>query len=192
MKYKAAMPSKLEHLNSIHAILIESANHIDKHGHHQFDMWEDKACCIMGAPRMVKNEAAYSHIVRTLLAHIGYDEAWNDQPGRTKEEVVGALFESTNAIDEQVLESVYGSEWKSILDLIVEVDSWSQADFDKIQRDNQKQIFAPGQVVDSNYISCLAGFLMTVMTSGKVDNSIPFKNYFDKKYNEINMGLQSW
>lgn len=180
------MKSKIEHLNSIHALLIESANHIDRYGHHQFDMWEGKACCIMGAPRMVKNEAAYSHIVRDLLAHIGYDEAWNDQPGRTKEEVVSALSESSNIIDEQALESVYGCKWKSILDLIVEVDSWNQADFDKIQRDNQKQIFAPGQVVDSCYISCLAGFLATVMTSGKVGNSTPFKNYFDEKYNEIN------
>lgn len=179
------MPSKIEHLNSIHTLLIESANHIDEHGHHQFDMWEDKACCIMGAPRMVKNEAAYSHIVRDLLAHIGYNEAWNDQPGRTKEEVVNVLIESTNIIDEQVLKAVYGPKWKSILDLAVEVDNWNQADFDKIRRENQKQIFAPGQVIDSHYISCLAGFLMTVMTSGKVDNSIPFKNYFDKRYKAL-------
>lgn len=174
-----------EHLEKIKTLLSRSADHIDEYGHHQFDMWKDKACCIMGAPRMVDAESSYSHIVRDLLDHIGYGETWNDEPGRTKEEVINALNGARSLITEQTFLEVYGPRWREIADLIVDVDNWGQDEYTEIEAAEPSQILGPGEIPDAQYLKSLVGFLGTVMTSGKTQNSEPFKNYFDNKYRKI-------
>lgn len=173
------------HLKKIRTLLHDSSDHIDKYGHHQNDMREGKACCIMGAPRMIDKESSYSHITRNVLASLGYDEVWNDQEGRTKEEVVDALADSSKIVDESILEQTFGLKWADIVDLIVEVDSWYSQDYAKIEKAKSPVVFEPGEGPDEWYLVSLATFLATVMTSGKVSNSASFKNYFDKRYSEL-------
>ena len=163
----------------------QSAEHIDEHGHHQFDMWDGKACCIMGAPRMVAGEASYSHIIRNLLDHIGYNEKWNDEPGRTKEEVVAALYDSASKVNEQLMEAAFGPKWTDIVDIITGVDNWDQQAYTEIEQSEAERVLDWGEVPDQYYIQSMASFIATVMTSGKTSNSAPFKNYFDRKYKDL-------
>lgn len=172
-------------LEKIRELLEQSADHIDEHGHHQNDMWEGKSCCIMGAPRMIDGESSYSHIIRSALAHIGYDEKWNDKPGRTKQEVVDALRNAATVVDEKVLEQVYGPRWAAITDLIIDVDNWGPQEYTEIQTATGAEDFKTVVQPDKFYIVSLAGFMATVMTSGLTSNSVPFKNYFDNKYRSL-------
>lgn len=169
------------HLKKIKELLAESAVHIDKYGHHQNDMWEGMSCCIMGAPRMIDEESSYSHIIRDVLSHIGYNEVWNDKLGRTKEEVVEALNRSVDVVTEQTLEEVYGPNYVQIIELITDVDNWNQQMYTEIES-NATPVTLD---MDQWYKASLASFLATVMTSGKTTNSVPFKNYFDNKYKEM-------
>lgn len=170
------------HIERLQDLLLKSAAHIDKHGHHQFDMWEGKACCIMGAPRMVGKEVSYSHILRGVLAFLGYDEPWNDKPGRTKEEVVNALESCVEEMTPETLRSVYGPKWSAILDFISDVDNWTEADYNEITL-SEGMSYPPSYATENaQYLNALAGFLTTVMTSGKAMNSVPFKQHFDTQY----------
>lgn len=173
----------MNHLEKIRQLLLDSADHIDEHGHHQFDMWEGKACCIMGAARMIDNESSYSHIVRDILASMGYDEAWNDKPERTKQQVVKALVHSTTLVNQQRMQAIYGHHWQQTVDLIVDVDGWTPHDYAELERQSLSVVYAPGEAPkETQYQNGLAGFLATVMTSGHSINSIPYKNYFDHHY----------
>lgn len=170
------------HLKKIKELLAESAVHIDKYGHHQNDMWKGMSCCIMGAPRMISEESSYSHIIRNVLNHIGYNEVWNDKLGRTKEEVVEALNRSVDLVTEQTLEEVYGPNYVQIIELITDVDNWNDQVYTEIESNTTTSVTFN---TDRWYITSLASFLATVMTSGKTTNSVPFKNYFDNKYKEM-------
>lgn len=170
------------HLKKIKELLAESAVHIDKYGHHQNDMWEGMSCCIMGAPRMIDNESSYSHISRHVLVSMGYPETWNDDPDRTKEEVVEALNKCSQELTEEHLKRTFGPNWASLVEIISDVDNWDQSAYTSIEAKNS----IPTDIdVDDVYTKALASFLGTVMTSGKTTNSTPFKNYFDKMYKEL-------
>lgn len=174
------------HIIELQKLLLESAAHIDEHGHHQFDMWDGVVCCIMGAPRMVANEKSYSHMLRSILAHLGYDERWNDVPGRTKEEVVAALESCVDKMTPETLEAVYGPRWVKILDLISEVDNWTELDYNEVAADSAGEEYPPTYATQNpQYLNSLAGYIVTVMTSGMSDNSMPFKRRFDAEYKTI-------
>lgn len=171
------------HLEKLKDVLIRSADHVDEHGHHQFDMWEGKACCIMGAPRMVDHESSYSHILRDVLAYLGYDEVWNDTPERTKQEVVDALRGSVHKITPELMQSIYGPRWRAILDFIVSVDNWDQDRYTEIQKSELDFEYAPEYSHENpNYLNGLVSYLATIMTSGKALESTPFKKLFDRQY----------
>lgn len=173
----------MDHLSELQRLLEASAEHIDEYGHHQFDMWEGKACCIMGAPRMVDNESSHSHILRDVLAHLGYDEKWNDKPGRTKEEVVEALRSSIPLMTADLMRDVYGTKWQAILDFIGNVDNWAAVEYAEIERESSGEEYPPEYAAgNKQYLNGLAGFITTVMTSGKAKTSVPFKRYFDTNY----------
>ena len=177
----------MNHAEELRKLSSASAEHIDEHGHHQFDMWQGKACCIMGAPRMVGKEYSYSHILRDVLAHLGYDEPWNDKPGRTKQEVVDALRESSRKITDELLQEVYGPKWSAILDFIVQVDDWGDEDYVRIANAGTEFEYPPEYTQeDERYLRGLAGFLGTVMTSGRASGSRPYKRHFDSYYDHIN------
>lgn len=173
----------MNHIEEIQDLLAKSADHVNEHGHHQFDMWEGKACCIMGAPRMVSNEASYSHILRDVLAHLGYHEPWNDEPGRTKEEVVTALKVCIPQMTPELMIEVYGPHWSEIFDFISEVDDWDADDYARVAATGGEIEYSPEFSQENRqYLNALVGFLGTVMTSGKSVNSMPFKRHFDTEY----------
>lgn len=169
----------MKHLERLKELLILSARQIEMFGHHQFDMWDGEACCIMGAPRMVDKESGYSHIVRDVLAHIGYDERWNDQPGRTAEEVVDALTESQGYMTPEILSEVYGDKWEKVLNIIVDIDTWQVNDFRRIEKKQEYPQYE--NHTGGEYTAALASFLSTVMVHPLVkSDSVPYHGYFDK------------
>lgn len=170
------------HLKKIKDLWLRSAAHIDMHGHHKNDMWKGRACCIMGAPRMIDNESSYSHISRHVLVSMGYPETWNDDPNRTKEEVVEALNKCSQELTEEHLKRTFGPNWVDIIEMVVKVDNWDESAYSDIEAKNPDPVNINA---DSFYIKALASFLATVMNSGKTTNSVPFKNYFDNKYKEM-------
>lgn len=176
----------MKHLDRLRKLLADSAEHIDKYGHHQHEMWEGQACCIMGAPRMIANDSSYSHIARHVVAAMGYDEFWNDKPGRTKEEVVQALRWSSENLSEDVMRSVYGQRWSGILDFITSVDDWSEDDYKEVEQNPGSFTYPPEYGSENqSYLNALASYMATLVTSKKlVSNSDPYKSYFDKKYEE--------
>lgn len=174
----------MKHLNKLKRLLADSAEHIDKYGHHQDEMWEGKACCIMGAPRMIANDSSYSHIAHHVVAAMGYDEFWNDKPGRTKEEVVQALRWSSENLSEDVMRSVYGQRWSGILDFITSVDDWSEDDYKEVEQNPGSFTYPPEYGSENQmYLNALASYMATIVTSRKMaSNSEPYKRYFDNKY----------
>lgn len=174
--------SSQKHIHKLKDLWLKSALHIEDYGHYQNHMWSGKACCIMGAPRMIDNESSYSHISRHLLADMGYPETWNDEPGRTKEEVIEALIKCSQELTEDHLESTFGPRWLDIVEAVVNVDSWDQSAYTDVEAKNP----APSDIeVDDYYTKALASFLGTVMTSEKTTKSTPFKNHFDAMYKEF-------
>lgn len=176
----------MNHIERLKKLLADSATHINIHGHHQDYMWERKACCIMGAPRMIDNDSSYSHIARHVLAGMGYDEIWNDKPGRTKEEVVSALRWSSENLSEETMKSVYGPRWSGILDFITGVDDWSEDQHREIEATHNSFTNPPEYDPSGQfYLNALASYMATVVTSKKLrTDSKPYKAYFDKKYKE--------
>lgn len=177
------MEPRVDHLEKLQNLLVRSAHHIEKYGHHQFDMWEGKACCIMGAPRMVDEESSYSHILRDILAYLGYDEPWNDKPGRTAQEVVAALQGCVAKMTPETLQAVYGPRWRAILDFIVAVDDWDQDRYAEVENLNLEFEYSPDYALrDKEYLNALGSYMTTVMTSEKASQSSPYKKLFDGQY----------
>lgn len=175
---------RVNHIDRLRKLFADSARHIEEHGHHQHDMWEGKACCIMGAPRMIESEGAYGHIARHVLDAMGYDEIWNDVEGRTKEDVVKALHECAINLSEDDLKATYGLRWSGILDFITALDDWTEDDYKEVEENPGSFTYPPEYGSENQmYLNALASYMATIVTSSKaVSNSEPYKRYFDNKY----------
>lgn len=88
-------------MKSFKQMCSEIADHIEKVGWIQGRRYEDwdtnkrntTPCCIMGAVEVVGNYYEVENFCTDFYAAMGvsYVTAWNDMPGRTKEEVIGTL-----------------------------------------------------------------------------------------------------
>jgi hypothetical protein len=77
--------------HEVHEVLVRARNLIDRHGWQQGDMGNaNEGYCIEGACRAAGSDYGDWSEVRAPLG-IAIPFVWNDEPGRTKEEVLAVL-----------------------------------------------------------------------------------------------------
>ena len=82
----------------------------------QGKMQEGDAVCAHGAVKTCNLRPGDEHIVRSVMRAQGLSEEWNDEDGRTKDEVL-ARFRSIEVSDD-VLQSTFGPQWWEIVAVV--------------------------------------------------------------------------
>lgn len=84
-------------------VLLDAANLIETRGWHQGSYESKDGClCIFGAVHQAANHGDYEEAWHLLWERTVTDSPidWNDQPGRTKDEVLALLRETAEAAGE--------------------------------------------------------------------------------------------
>lgn len=82
----------------------------------QGKMQEGDAVCAYGAVKTCNLRPGDEHIVRSLMRAQGLSVEWNDEDGRTKDEVL-ARFRSIEVSDD-ALQSTFGPQWREIVAVV--------------------------------------------------------------------------
>lgn len=97
--------------------LRAAADYLDAHGWTQGELRDDEtgAVCATGAVMFCRPQVGDEHLIVQVLRHRGTAEEWNDEDGRTQEEVHAAL--SADITDED-LAATFGPQWAQVVALV--------------------------------------------------------------------------
>ena len=102
---------------SINNINTLAADAIDRYGWTQHEMQDDDgSLCLVGALRHCSPQPGDWLIARAVYRRQRHAEAWNDEKGRTAEEVTAWLRE--HPITDAEIEAMFGPQWKVIIRLV--------------------------------------------------------------------------
>lgn len=109
-----------------------AAEYIKTHGWTQGAMKRDGAVCLTGALRECDLKPGDWLIARAVYRAQEHAEGWNDDLGRTKQEVIDYL--RAHPVTDDNLEEVFGPNWKSFVRLVRRVAVSSGEEVDRIDR----------------------------------------------------------
>lgn len=97
--------------------LAKAAGYITDHGWTQGEYSTgDGKVCLHGAVRSCVPVDGDTEIIRAVLRNKGFSEDWNDEPGRTADEVIQVL--QAIEITDADLEATFGPQWEPIIALV--------------------------------------------------------------------------
>ncbi len=105
-------------MNYYETIFKDAANYITEHGWAQRTLMDKRGrVCLTGAMKECSPQPGDWLIVRAVARYRDHGEGWNDEEGRTQEEVTEWL-RSAEPITDNVLAEVFGPQWREIVALV--------------------------------------------------------------------------
>lgn len=102
---------------ALHDINTLAADALEEHGWTQGEMEaEDGSLCLVGALRHCSPRPGDWLIAREVYRRLDHAEGWNDEKGRTEEEIVSWL--RAHPVTDADLEATFGPHWEAIVRLV--------------------------------------------------------------------------
>lgn len=119
-----------------------AAEYIKTHGWIQGAMKRGGAVCLTGALRECDLKPGDWLIARAVYRAQEHAEGWNDDLGRTKQEVIDYL--RSHPVTDDNLEEVFGPNWKSFVRLVRRVTMMSGEEVDRMRIDRSPATLGAG------------------------------------------------
>lgn len=108
-------------MSTLETVGHEAAEYIRKHGWTQEVMQDGESVCLHGAIKACTPQPGDEQIVRAVARTKGLSESWNDDWGRTEQEVLDALEALT--VTDNDLADTFGPRWEEVVLIVRQASS---------------------------------------------------------------------